>query len=64
MKQTIDLRDRILTRLQTKGATKVETLTKELEQTLGMVLVALYDLRNQGFVKQNLGGVWSATIPE
>jgi hypothetical protein len=63
MNKTMDLHDRILARLQTSGATKPDTLSKELDASLAMVLVCLYDLRKEGFTAQD-SGTWSAKMPE
>jgi predicted ArsR family transcriptional regulator len=62
MKESMDLHDRILERLQTKGDTEAETLAEELKESLTAVLVCLDDLRKQGFI-DDTHGVWSARLP-
>lgn len=64
MKEPMDLHDRILERLQTKGDTEAETMAKELQETLTAVLVCLHNLLKQGFVTTSNDVVWSARLLE
>lgn len=60
----IDIQDRILEKLQTRGPASVSELAELLNRTEGEIHLGLHQLSKQKLIELMVGGRWVVVVPQ